>query len=394
MSTTVARTRHAPGAGDVLQLIRADEARTRAELMARTGLSRSTVAQRLEQLLAHGLIFDAGGTVSTGGRPPSSFAFNPRAGVVLSAGLGATQSRIGLSDLAGEMIAEETSEYDVCQPPDTVIAWLEGTLRRLVHDGGHEASRVLALGVGLPAPVEYATGTPVHPPILSGWDGYPVAERLRAAFGVPVLVDNDANTMAWGEHWMNWRDTPHMVFIKVGTGVGLGIVADGRIQRGADGAAGDIGHLPIPEAEGVLCQCGNFGCLEAVASGGAMARRLREQGLHARTSRDVVALARSGELRAMTMVRESGRLIGEALVSVVNLLNPRVIVVGGDMAHADHLLLAGIREVIYQRSLPLATRHLRIVRSPLDDRAGLIGAAIMAIENVLAPEAVEAAVAR
>jgi predicted NBD/HSP70 family sugar kinase len=209
-----------------------------------------------------------------------------------------------------------------------------------------------------------------------------------------VRVDNDANTMAWGEHWMNWRDTPHMVFIKVGTGVGLGIVADGRIQRGADGAAGDIGHLPVPEAEGVLCQCGNVGCLEAVASGGAMARRLREEGLDARTSRDVVALARSGNLRAMTMVRESGRLIGGALVSVVNLLNPRVIVVGGDMAHADHLLLAGIREVIYQRSLPLATRHLRIVRSPLDDRAGLIGAAIMAIEHVLAPDTIQDAVAR
>ncbi|MEA2444883.1 MAG: hypothetical protein QOJ12_2175 [Thermoleophilales bacterium] len=357
--------------------------------MERTGLSRSTMAQRLEQLMSHRLIVAAGSSASTGGRPPASFAFNPDAGTVLTAGMGATHSRLALTDLDGRVLVEEASDLDLTRDPDGVLAWLEERFAELLRAGGRAPDDLLAIGVGLPAPVEHATGTPVSPPILPRWDGYPVAERLRGAFAVPVLVDNDVNTMAWGEHAIHWRDTPHMVYIKVGTGIGLGIVADGRVQRGGDGAAGDIGHLAIPAAEGIRCVCGNTGCLEAVASGRAMAEQLRGQGLEARHSRDVVELARSGNLTAMNLVRESGRLIGQALVSAVNLLNPRVIVVGGDMAHADQLLLAGIREIVYQRSLPLATRHLRIVRSQLDDLAGVTGAAMLAIEHVLAPDVVD-----
>jgi predicted NBD/HSP70 family sugar kinase len=389
MASPQPRSRNAPGAGAILQLIRTGEAVTRADIMERTGLSRSTVAQRLEQLVSRRLIVAAGSSASTGGRPPASFAFNPDAGVVLAAGMGATHSRLALTDLDGRVVVEESSDVDITQEPDAVLAWIEERFLALVRAGRRAPDDLLAIGVGVPAPVEHATGTPVSPPIMPGWDGYPIAERLRAAFAVPVLVDNDVNTMAWGEHAINWRDTPHMVYIKVGTGIGLGIVADGRVQRGSDGAAGDIGHLAIPAAEGIRCVCGNTGCLEAVASGRAMAQQLREQGLEARHSRDVVDLARSGELIAMNLVRESGRLIGEALVSAVNLLNPRVIVVGGDMAHADQLLLAGIREAVYQRSLPLATRHLRIVRSVLDDSAGVIGAAMLAIEHVLAPDVVD-----
>jgi predicted NBD/HSP70 family sugar kinase len=393
MASTQSKPRTGPGAGAVLQLIRSGEALTRAELMRRTGLSRTTMAQRLEQLLEHRLIFDAGGSTSTGGRPPSSFAFNPDAGTILSAGMGATHSRIGLTDLGGRVIAEISDDLDIQTDPEAVVSWIEERFSELVRDSGRDRGDLLAIGVGLPAPVEHATGTPVSPPIMPRWDGYPVAARLRSAFGVPVLVDKDVNTMAWGEHWMHWRETEHMVFIKVGTGIGLGIVADGRIQRGSDGAAGDIGHLPIPAAAGVQCQCGNSGCLEAIASGGAMARQLREEGLDTRDSRDVVALVRAGDMRAMSLVRESGRLIGEGLINAVNLLNPRVIVVGGDIAEADQLLLAGIRETIYQRSLPLATRHLRIARSRLDDSAGVIGAALMASEHVLAPDMIDAAMA-
>jgi predicted NBD/HSP70 family sugar kinase len=378
------RSGNAPGPGEILQLVRGGAGLTRAELMARTGLSRPTMAQRLDQLLAHRFIYDAGGTASTGGRPPSSFSFNPDAGLVLSAGIGATHCRIGVTNLAGAVLAEHASDIDITEGPERTLPWIEEQFRELVHETGRDAGEVLAVGVGLPAPVEHATGKPVNPPIMPGWDGYPVAQRLAEAFPVPVLVDNDTNSMAWGEHWMHYRDIGHLLFIKVGYGIGCGIVADGHIQRGADGAAGDIGHLPIPAAEGIRCKCGNLGCLETVASGRAMADRL-----DVKDSRAVVALARGGAPEAMDLVRQSGRHIGEALVSAVNLLNPRVIVVGGDVAHADHLLLAGIREVLYQRSLPLATRHLRIVRSQLDDRAGLIGASIMAIEHVLAPDVID-----
>jgi predicted NBD/HSP70 family sugar kinase len=387
--------RSVPGAGVTLALIRNAGIITRAELMAATGLSRSTMTQRLEQLLAHGLIVEAGAGAGTTrrGRPPATFAFNPQAGVILSAGMGATHGRLGLTDLEGGLIAELSADLDMAQPPDDVMAWTERSFLQLLRDGGREVADVAAIGIGVPAPVEYARGTTVNPPLMPGWDGYSIADRLGATFPVPVLVDNDVNSMAWGEHVCHLRDTSHMLFIKVGHGIGLGIVANGSIQRGADGAAGDIGHLPIAAAEGVRCECGNTGCLEAVASGRAMARQLREHGATASGSRDVVALARSGDPRAMALIRNGGRLIGEALVSAVNLLNPRVIVIGGDIAHADHLLLAGVREVIYQRSLPLATRHLRIVRSKLDDRAGVVGAAMLAIEHVLAPATIDRALA-
>jgi predicted NBD/HSP70 family sugar kinase len=213
---------------------------------------------------------------------------------------------------------------------------------------------------------------------------------------VPVLVDNDVNIMALGEHWTRWSRVEHLLFVKVATGIGCGVVLGGEIHRGAEGAAGDIGHIRIPaddDAEPVLCSCGNVGCLEALAGGGAMAARLRAEGLEAEGARAVVELTRAGEPSAVRLVRESGRMIGEVLAASVNLYNPSVIVIGGDVAQAHEQLLAGVREVVYQRSLPLATRHLRIVRSQLADRAGVIGAAVMVIEHVLLPATVDAAIA-
>ena len=218
---------------------------------------------------------------------------------------------------------------------------------------------------------------------MPGWDGYPIPERFADRYQVPVLVDNDVNIMALGEHWTHWREVDHLLFIKVATGIGCGIVVDGRIHRGAEGAAGDIGHIRVA-GEGPrrsVCSCGNVGCLEALAGGGAMAARLRAQGLDAQDSRAVVELARAGEARGGAARPRSGRLIGEVLAAAVNFYNPSVIVIGGDVAQAHEQLLAGIREVVYQRSLPLATRHLRVVRSQLEDRAGVIGAAVMVIEQ-------------
>jgi predicted NBD/HSP70 family sugar kinase len=385
--------RTAPGPGAILQLVRSEEGLTRTELMQRTGVSRATMAQRLDLLLESGLIYGAEGASSVRGRPPTSFAFNGDCGVVLSAGLGATHCRLGLVDLSGRVLAETSADHPIADPPEDVIRWVHAQFDALLSEHAGQR-RLYAIGIGIPAPVEHRSGTPVRPPLMPGWDAFPLSRALAAPFGVPVLVDNDVNTMAWGEHCVHWRETPEMLFLKVGWGIGLGIVSDGRIQRGADGAAGDIGHLPISDPQSVLCHCGNTGCLEAVAGGGAMARQLTEKGLPAKGSRDVVRLAEGGNVEAMALIRQSGRYIGEALVSAVNLLNPRSIVVGGDMAHADHLLLAGIREAVYQRSPPLATRHLRIARSELDDRAGLIGGAMMAIEHVLDPGVIDQTIAR
>jgi predicted NBD/HSP70 family sugar kinase len=380
------------GAGSLLRLIRDGEAVTRADLVRRTGLARSTVAQRLEVLLAHELVYEAGGSASTGGRPPTLLAFNQGAGLVLVADLGATHSRLVASDLAGVPLAEVTYDMDIAQGPETVLPWVHERFLALLKDVGRGARDVRGIGLGVPGPVAFTRGEPVAPPIMPGWDGFSIPDWFNAHYDAPVLVDNDVNIMALGEHWTHWRDVEHLLFVKVGTGIGCGIVADHHIHRGAQGAAGDIGHIRIAGHDDVICRCGNVGCLEAVAGGRALAGRLTQAGLEARTSRDVVGLVRAGEPLAIQIVRDAGRHLGEVLASSVNFFNPGAIVIGGDISDAHQQLLAGVREVIFQRSLPLATGDLRIVPSRLGDRAGVIGAAIMVIEHILDPEAIDKAI--
>jgi predicted NBD/HSP70 family sugar kinase len=393
--SAVADTSASPGgpggsAGRILQLVRNGHATTRGDLAALTGLARSTIAQRVDALLAHRLLVPAGGSASTGGRPPTVLAFNSKAGVVLGGDLGATHSRVAVTDLAGEVLVQTTRDIAIAEGPEVVLSWLEDTFDKLLDKSGYAIDAVRGVGVGLPGPVEFATGRAVTPPIMPGWDLYPVGERLADRFGVPALVDNDVNIMAVGEHWAHWRDEAFLMFIKIGTGIGCGIIADGHVHRGADGSAGDIGHIHVPDHDDIVCRCGNHGCLEAFAGGGAMATRLADKGLPTRTSRDVVDQVRAGQPEAVQLIRKAGRTIGGVLATCVNVLNPAVIVIGGDVARAGEPLLAGIRECVYRRSPPLATGRLRIVPSQLEDEAGIIGAAVMVIEKILSPAAVDA----
>jgi len=374
--------------GELLGLIRTGTAVTRADLARHTGLARSTVAQRVDALLGSGLVLEAGGTASTGGRPATALAFNHQSGVVLVADLGATHARVAVTDLAGAPLAEHAGDLDIALGPDDVLTWVSERFTELLKAAAKPVADVRGIGIGVPGPVEFDTGHPVNPPIMPGWDGFDIPAWFADRYGAPVLVDNDVNIMARGEHWVHWRDTSHLLLVKVGTGIGCGIVADGHIHRGARGAAGDIGHIRAT-ADHVICRCGNIGCLEAIAGGQALAARLADDGADASNSRDVVRLVRDGDASAIRMVRDAGRTLGEVLAGTVNFFNPAVIVIGGDIAEAHAQLLAGVREGIFSRSLPLATRDLRIVPCRLGDRAGVTGAAITAIEHVLAPAAVD-----
>jgi predicted NBD/HSP70 family sugar kinase len=383
------RSSSPPGAGTVLSLIRSGEAVTRADLARLTGLARSTVAQRVDALLAHKLVYEAGGSASTGGRPPTVLAFNHGAGVVLVADLGATHSRLAVSDLAGSPLAEFAADKDIGLGPERVLEWVHEQFTALLRKAGRTDDDVRGVGIGVPGPVDFSAGQPVNPPIMPGWDGFSIPDWFAGRYEAPVLVDNDVNIMALGEHWSNWRECEHLLFIKVGTGIGCGIVAGGHIHRGAQGAAGDIGHIRVSGHDDVICRCGNIGCLEAVAGGRALARQLSDAGVDAANSRDVVRHVRHGNPEAIRMVREAGRGLGEVLAGCVNFFNPSVVVIGGDLAQVHEQLLAGVREVTFRRSLPLATRDLSTVPSQLGDRAGVIGAAILVIEHVLAPEAID-----
>jgi predicted NBD/HSP70 family sugar kinase len=377
-------------AGDLFQLLRDGKARTRAELALTTGLARSTVAARIDALISSGLVGPAGEASSSGGRPPSRFAFNPAARSVLAVDVGATHVIVAVTDLGGNVLAERRLAQDVAEGPETVLGRLVEEGKMLLTEAGRTPADLAGIGIGLPGPVEHATGMPVKPPIMPGWDGFDVVRYVQRSLPVPVLVDNDVNIMALGERTAHWPEHDNFLFIKVATGIGAGIISSGELQRGANGTAGDLGHVRVPRGDDVLCRCGNYGCLEALASGPAVARELAGQGLAAEKGGDVLRLVAEGNLQAIQALRQAGRDVGDVLATVVNLLNPSVIVIGGSLGQAGEHLMAGVREVVYRRSLPLATSHLRIALSMAGDQAAILGASQMVTQHVLSPAVIEA----
>ena len=377
---------------DLFQILRDGRPRTRTELSAMTGLARSTVALRVDALMRLGLVGPVGDAVSTGGRPSTQFAITASGRVVLAVDVGASHVRIAISDLTGRIQAQSAAPIQVAEGPEAVLGWVESAARELLEQLGREPGDLLAIGIGLPGPVEHSTGRPINPPIMPGWDRFDVPGRFHDTFDAPVLVDNDVNIMALGEREHAWPDVDHLVFVKVATGIGSGVISGGYLQRGAQGTAGDIGHVYVARGAEVPCQCGNRGCLEALASGPALGRALREVSLDAVTSQDVVELVKRGNIDAIQAVRQAGRDIGEVLTTCVSLINPSVIMIGGSLAQAGEHLIAGVREVVYTRSMPLATEHLQITQSKAGPDAAVLGASMLAIHHALSPENIEAMV--
>lgn len=381
-----------PGPGGILELLLDGEPRTRAEIAALTRLSRSTVSARVDTLLRGGVLAPAGAAASSGGRPPARVAFNPEARVVVGIDLGATHGTVAICDLAGTVLAARTADLAIADGPDSVLSHVIGVALDLLDGVARPIGDVAAVGVGLPGPVEHATGRPVNPPIMPGWDRVDVPGLVAEGLGrpdLPVLVDNDVNVLALGEHATAWPAADDLVYVKVATGIGSGIVAGGVLQRGARGSAGDLGHVQVPWQADSPRPATDVRDLEDIASGPAIAARLREAGIEARTGSDVAALARAGDRTALEMVRQAGREIGAVVAGVVNLLGPSVVVIGGSVSRAGEELIAGVREVVYRQSLPLATEHLQIVAARSDANAGALGAAIMAARHALAPETIE-----
>ena len=379
-------------AGSLFQLLRDGEPRTRADLVAASGMARSTVAGRIEELLGTGLVAPTGEASSSGGRPASTFVFDPSSRVVVGVDLGVSHAHVAVTDLRNQVLAEELEDLQISDGPEAVLGRITAMAAGLLEHAGRTLDDVAGTGIGLPGPVEFSSGQPVSPPVMPGWDRFDVPGFLGRTLPGPVLVDNDVNIMALGEHAELYPDVSDLVFVKVASGIGAGIISGGALQRGAQGAAGDLGHVAVPDGNQTLCSCGNLGCLEAVASGSAVARQLHERDAEVRTQGDVVALVRAGDTTAIQAVREAGRDIGSVLAGVVSLLNPSVLVVGGRLSGVGEQLLAGIRESVYRRSLPLGTHHLRIVSSVCGMRAGIVGASVLVTDTLLSADGVDALV--
>ena len=388
----------------VLDEIRLGRSRSRSELVHRTGLGRAIVAQRVGELLERGLIVEGEVGPSTGGRPPRRLSFRGDAGHILVADLGATSIAVALTDLAGRILGHYTEPADVAAGPVQVLGRVEELFGELQHTTRGIPGPLWGVGVGVPGPVEFAAGRPISPPIMPGWDGYPIRDRFAARHDVPVWVDNDVNVLALGE-WRSGIAEGHdnVVVIKIGTGIGAGIISDGRLHRGAQGAAGDVGHIQAVDDTRVICRCGNVGCLEALAGGAAIGRNgeaAAREGRSARlraaldehgslTAEDVARAAAFGDPVAVDLLQSAGRRVGHMLASVVNFFNPSLVVIGGGVAQSGDQLLASIRETVYRRSLPLATRDLLIQRSSLGMLGGVIGTSALVVDQLFARTTIE-----
>jgi predicted NBD/HSP70 family sugar kinase len=386
--------RNLAGLSELACLVADGTATRRSQLAQATGLSRAAVAQRVDLLVARGLLLETEPVATERGRPPVALQLADDA-LVCAVDLGATHCRLALTTLGGAPLAAAAREIDINDGPQRTLTGVHELAVELLKQSGRPPEQLRAFSIGVPGPVEHETGTVIRPPIMQGWDGYRVPEFFKERrfaelydANTTVLVDNDVNMMAFGEY-IRRRDTRHLLYVKVGTGIGCGIISNGALHRGAAGAAGDIGHIPLPGHEDVLCHCGNTGCVEAIASGAAIAKALREAGLPAVDGRDVVRLVSEGNPVARRRVRLAGQQIGEVLASLVSFHNPDAIVLGGSIAQLHEELLADIRGVVYRRALPLATRSLAIETSALGERAGVEGAARMAARHLLSPEGIE-----
>ncbi|MER7868622.1 ROK family protein [Streptomyces cellulosae] len=385
-------------AGGLLDLIRSGRANTRAALQRATGLSRSTVGQRLDLLNRAGWLRHTTGA-STGGRPSERIVFDPTHASVVAVDLETRHARAAVLDLTGTILAEHTGPLDITEGPDHVLDHVTRWFPDLIAAAGADASPVCGVGLSVPGPVDWEVGQVVEPPIMPGWDRYPIRERLQKAYArhvgasleggpVPVLVDNDANLMALAEQQANHRDCGAFVLVKVSTGIGAGVVVDGHVYRGIDGGAGDIGHIRVHDRTDALCMCGSYGCLAAVASGRALAKELSGADGNAASGSDVRRLLAEGRPDAIRLAREAGRRVGEVLVTVVTLLNPGVLMLAGDLSGVP--FMTGVRELLYQRAMPRTTANLQIVTSRLGDHAGLIGAATTVVEHLYSPARADA----
>jgi len=375
------------GPGDVLALIRRG-AITRAQIQESTGLSRVTVAQRVDSLLQAGYIREGETGRSTGGRRPIELQLDVHHSFILTATVDTMHTRISAVDLSGAVLGDTEIMVDILDGPELVLDRIEATMSALLAEHGLDVGRLSGIGISVPAPVDPLTGRPSEPPMMQGWDAYPIAQHLSGTFPVLVVVENDANVMALGERSLEHPDSTSLCLIKVSTGIGSGIVINGGIYRGSDGGAGDIGHVRTVGNDDALCQCGSKGCLAAVASGRAVARALTAEGIAATSGRDVRDLLAAGHVNAVRLTRQAGRRIGEVVAALVCVLNPSVLVISGDLA--SNPLLSGIRETLYPRALPRATRNLEIQIGRHAQEAATAGLTQLLVDSIFSPPAVNA----
>ncbi len=380
----------------LLHLLRDQGPNSRAQLGDQVDLSRSKLAVEVDRLLETGLVVADGLAASRGGRRSHNIRLAPTLRF-LGVDIGATSVDVAVTNAELEVLGHLTQPMDVREGPVAVFEQVLALAAKLKDSGLAEGFD--GAGIGVPGPVRFPEGVPVAPPIMPGWDGFPVREALSQELGCPVMVDNDVNLMALGEqHAGVARTSQDFLCVKIGTGIGCGIVVGGAVYRGTTGSAGDIGHIQV-EPDGRRCACGNAGCLEAYFGGAALARDAEDAAREGRSTAladrlaaagtlaasDVSVAASAGDATALELIKAGGTRTGQVIAGLVSFFNPGLVVIGGGVTGLGHTLLAAIRTQVYHQSLPLATGNLPIVLGELGPLAGVTGAARLISDHLFSP---------
>ncbi|MDY7039483.1 MAG: ROK family transcriptional regulator [Chloroflexota bacterium] len=379
----------------VLDLIYRQGNVSRAGIAKRTHLSRSTVSNIVTELLAANLVQESGAGQSQGGRRPILIEFNYQAGHVVGVELGATHIFVVVTDLRPKIIVELEQDFDLTVGPEAGLDQIAALSRQALAQAEVNPERLVGMGLGVPGPVNHATGTVSFPPIMPGWHGFPLLARLEDELGVTVHLDNDANLGALGE-WAHGagRAVDNLAYIKIGTGIGCGLIIGGEIYRGQSGSAGEIGHTTI-DGNGPPCRCGNYGCLESMAAGPAIAHRAQlaikagqrtiltnVKSVEEITPADVARAAFQGDPLSLQLFHEAGRHIGVALAGLINLFNPKLVIIGGGVGQAGDILLEPVRRSVQSHGLRIAVESCQIVQAQLGREATALGAVTLVLEKM------------
>lgn len=385
-----------PAEMDMLQTVFWSVGSSRHVLAGRLDCSKSKANALAAGLIEQGLLEETGLQASSGGRRPETLQLARGLGVVIGVDLGATSLDVAVMRPDLGVLAHHGEEADVRAGPGVVLARVRDLMRELLARCGVSPKKVIGIGLGVPGPVDFSSAQLVNPPLMPEWDSFSIRDYFGEAFSAPVFVDNDVNLMALGELWRLQRSLQNFLVIKVGTGIGCGIVCHGEVYRGANGSAGDVGHICVDQS-GPRCHCGNLGCVETMAAAPAITRLATEAAqanespalaevLRANgrlTAVDVGQASRNGDAAANAIIQRAGSLIGQMLASVVNFFNPSHVFIGGGVTQIGPLFLASVRQSVYHRSLALSTRHLEIQYTPLGGQAGLVGAGALAMQESL-----------
>jgi glucokinase-like ROK family protein len=386
-----------PHEAQIIAALRKHDTISRTDIARLTGWSRPKVTTEVGKLAKRGILIDSGEGASQGGRRPRLLRFNHQLGYIVGVDIGATSMDLAIADLNAQVLARDCGPADVRDEPLVLLGEVKRRVLALLTKHDIRPERVLGVGVGVPGPVDFLKGVLVAPPLMPTWEGFSIRGYFHPIFpSAFVAVDNDVNIMALGElksgAGMGQED---FIFVKIGTGIGAGIVCNGIIHRGHNGSAGDIGHI-CADHHGPICRCGNVGCLEAMAAGPAIAHRAVEAAQNGSSpilaqklaangslrSEDVGAAVREGDRAAIEIVQQCGQLIGDVLAGLVNFFNPSMILVGGGVSNIGNQLLASIRQAVLHRSTALATRELIVSYSPMSSEAGVTGAIHLALEHL------------